>query len=334
MRADDLEHAVAIVNQTGYGLTSGLESLDEREQAIWQERICAGNLYINRGTTGAIVLRQPFGGVGKSAFGPGIKAGGPNYVAQLMDFRDRTAAELAAAPLKGTTIAGAVNPSAAVPARERLQSLELDQLIETLRVRLHDQSDFSALPREDCERLCSSLMSYDDAKVREFGVEHDHFKLVGQDNIRRYRTVPRVRIRVHRDDTAFEILARVCAAKTVGCQIVVSSPDDSHSTLTLLGELARSWTPSIAMVVESDEQLAQVVRSQGTDRVRYAAPNRVPEVVLRAVGETGVYVARAEVVSEGRVELLWYLSEQSLSVDYHRYGNLGVRGDEPRRPVE
>ena len=57
-------------------------------KTYWCERVAAGNLYVNRGTTGAIVLRQPFGGMGKSAFGPGIKAGGPNYVAQLMDFKD------------------------------------------------------------------------------------------------------------------------------------------------------------------------------------------------------------------------------------------------------
>jgi acyl-CoA reductase-like NAD-dependent aldehyde dehydrogenase len=77
MKADDLAHAIRLVNQTGYGLTSGLESLDEREQASGAG-IRAGNLYINRrATTGAIVLRQPFGGMGKSApSAPGIKAGG------------------------------------------------------------------------------------------------------------------------------------------------------------------------------------------------------------------------------------------------------------------
>ncbi|MHC4165275.1 MAG: proline dehydrogenase family protein, partial [Planctomycetota bacterium] len=66
MRADNLDHAIEIANQTGYGLTAGLESLDERERGVWQERIRAGNLYVNRVTTGAIVQRQPFGGVGKS----------------------------------------------------------------------------------------------------------------------------------------------------------------------------------------------------------------------------------------------------------------------------
>ena len=86
MEARDLDDAIELVNATGYGLTSGLESLDDREHELWRERIRAGNLYINRPTTGAIVLRQPFGGMGKSSVGPGIKAGGPNYVVPLMRF--------------------------------------------------------------------------------------------------------------------------------------------------------------------------------------------------------------------------------------------------------
>ena len=88
MRVKNLDQALSLIRGTGYGLTAGLESLDDREQAYWCHRVEAGNLYVNRGTTGAIVLRQPFEGMAKSAFGPGIKAGGPNYVAQLMDFSD------------------------------------------------------------------------------------------------------------------------------------------------------------------------------------------------------------------------------------------------------
>ena len=88
MKARDLHDAIHEANSTGYGLTSGLESLDDREHELWLDNIRAGNLYVNRSTTGAIVLRQPFGGMGKSAFGPGIKAGGPNYVAQLMTLSD------------------------------------------------------------------------------------------------------------------------------------------------------------------------------------------------------------------------------------------------------
>ncbi|MBQ6192156.1 MAG: bifunctional proline dehydrogenase/L-glutamate gamma-semialdehyde dehydrogenase [Bacteroidaceae bacterium] len=85
---DTLEEAVDLVNGLDYGLTSGLQSLDEEEQRYWKNHVLAGNLYINRGITGAIVNRQPFGGMKLSAFGPGLKAGGPNYVAQFMTIKD------------------------------------------------------------------------------------------------------------------------------------------------------------------------------------------------------------------------------------------------------
>ncbi len=80
MRARDLDEAVTFQNATGYGLTAGIHSLDENEIAAWCERVEAGNLYINRAITGAVVQRQPFGGWKRSAIGPGAKAGGPNYV--------------------------------------------------------------------------------------------------------------------------------------------------------------------------------------------------------------------------------------------------------------
>ncbi|MBO4486769.1 MAG: bifunctional proline dehydrogenase/L-glutamate gamma-semialdehyde dehydrogenase, partial [Bacteroidaceae bacterium] len=86
---DTLEQAVALVNSLDYGLTSGLQSLDEQEQRYWKNNVDAGNLYINRGITGAVVNRQPFGGMKLSAFGPGLKAGGPNYCAQFMTITDK-----------------------------------------------------------------------------------------------------------------------------------------------------------------------------------------------------------------------------------------------------
>ena len=83
MRAADLDQATAWQNQTPYGLTAGLHALDPAEIERWRENVEAGNLYVNRGTTGAIVRRQPFGGWRRSVVGPGAKAGGPNYVASL-----------------------------------------------------------------------------------------------------------------------------------------------------------------------------------------------------------------------------------------------------------
>lgn len=83
MRARDLEEALSWQNGTPFGLTAGLQALDPAEIGFWRERAEAGNLYVNRGITGAVVRRQPFGGWKRSVVGPGAKAGGPNYVASL-----------------------------------------------------------------------------------------------------------------------------------------------------------------------------------------------------------------------------------------------------------
>ncbi len=83
IEAPDFEGALELLNGTPYGLTAGLESLDLSEQAAFLERAQAGNLYLNRPITGAVVGRQPFGGQKASSFGPGFKAGGPNTVLGL-----------------------------------------------------------------------------------------------------------------------------------------------------------------------------------------------------------------------------------------------------------
>jgi RHH-type transcriptional regulator, proline utilization regulon repressor / proline dehydrogenase / delta 1-pyrroline-5-carboxylate dehydrogenase len=88
LRAEDLDHAVRLQNATAYGLTAGLHSLDPDEIDVWTNSVEAGNLYVNRSTTGAIVQRQPFGGWKRSVVGPTAKAGGPRYVASLARWHD------------------------------------------------------------------------------------------------------------------------------------------------------------------------------------------------------------------------------------------------------
>jgi RHH-type proline utilization regulon transcriptional repressor/proline dehydrogenase/delta 1-pyrroline-5-carboxylate dehydrogenase len=309
MRFDKLSEGVALVNQTGYGLTSGLESLDEREWEYWKENVRAGNLYINRVTTGAVVLRQPFGGSGKSCFGPGLKAGGPNYAAQFMEMEDGAAAKPVRTP----------------------QDAALAGLCEALRRRA---GELGAGGAALADRIAVAAVSYERSFQEEFGQEHDHFQLVGQDNFRRYRPFREVRVRVHADDSAFDLFARVCAAHATGSRVTVSGPKDfAPPALKLLEEITESWAGAIEFVEETEEELAEVVRQRQTDRVRCAAPGRVSQAVLEAAGESGICVAARPVLMEGRVELLWYLEEQSVSIDFHRYGNLGMRAGEQRAAV-
>lgn len=86
----NLEEGIKLANQTPYGLTAGIHSLDSREVDLWIKKIEAGNLYVNRSITGAIVQRQPFGGTKESSYGPGFKAGGPNYLFPFMKMENRS----------------------------------------------------------------------------------------------------------------------------------------------------------------------------------------------------------------------------------------------------
>ena len=86
MVSPDLETSVNWQNATDYGLTAGIQSLDPKECEYWIENVEAGNLYVNRGVTGAIVNRQPFGGWRRSSVGATAKAGGANYVATLRNW--------------------------------------------------------------------------------------------------------------------------------------------------------------------------------------------------------------------------------------------------------
>ena len=82
IRADDLNSALEIANSTEYALTAGIFSRSPVNIQKAREGLRAGNIYINRGITGALVGRQPFGGFGMS--GIGSKAGGPEYLLQFM----------------------------------------------------------------------------------------------------------------------------------------------------------------------------------------------------------------------------------------------------------
>jgi RHH-type proline utilization regulon transcriptional repressor/proline dehydrogenase/delta 1-pyrroline-5-carboxylate dehydrogenase len=256
MRARDLAEAVAIANEVPYGLTAGLESLDEAEQAYWLAHIEAGNLYLNRPTTGAIVGRQPFGGMKASVFGPGAKAGGPNYVRQLMRPLAATAESSTATPDHAATFAADL-----------------------------------AEPRE--------LVG----------------PLVGQDNHFRLRPMRAVLVRLAAGASGWEAERMLTAARTVGTPVLVSAiaPAEWHAGL------------GVPVTVETPEALTARLDGLSPRPERVRVSGQLAEGLQEACVARGWYVDDSPLSPDARVELLKYLREQSVSRDYHRYGNLGRR---------
>ncbi|OUT54301.1 MAG: hypothetical protein CBB71_22975 [Rhodopirellula sp. TMED11] len=315
MRYSRLEEAIEIVRRTGYGLTSGIESLDEREIELWKQTIHAGNLYVNRSTTGAIVLRQPFGGVGLSAYGPGVKAGGPHYVLPLMHLTSATSTIDATVDVATESLVAGLQP---------------------LPDWLHAASQSGLLSDGQERQLASMIHSVSQAVETEFSQEHDSVRLVGQDNLRRYRSPKSVTVRVDREDDIDATLLTLIAAIGVQTQVTVSiDPELATQAHQLLDRLGDAVPGVIHPMEESGEQLAERIAEGDVDRLRALSPltRADQQAILTACAEQFVTVIIEPVLVAGRIECLRYLDEQSVSVDYHRYGNLGRRAGESRRPV-
>lgn len=290
IKARDLAHAVKIVNDTGYGLTSGIESLDEREVNYWKENLKAGNLYINRGTTGAIVLRQPFGGMGKSAIGAGRKVGIFNYITQFVDFKEKSA-----------------------PKVSKKYTNNLTKFIEKCKTN-HKNEDFN--------KLEIALQSYLENYENEFSKAKDYANVRGEDNHFRYLPLKNVVIRVSSDDTIFEVVSRILAAKVSGVHFKVSLNNNAliKSFLEVSKEL---FSARDSLVEQSDEEFVKYIKNY--DRVIYSDISKVPTFVFEEARKSLTFIIRAKPMMEGRLELLNYFIEQSISHSFHRYGNIGAR---------
>ena len=287
MTADTLEEAIAIQNQIEYGLTAGLHSLNSEELGIWLDTIQAGNLYINRGITGAIVQRQPFGGWKKSAVGAGTKAGGPNYLAGLGDWLPAEAS--ATAPVANAAIRRILN--AAGP----------------------------ALEPAGLESVQRALASDAEAWADEFGTAKDVSGLSAERNIFRYRSLP-VTIRLSEGAPLAHLVRTVAAGVLAGSAVTVSTavelPAQLRSVLT---------AQDIDVTVESDAgwlasagHLAAAGKLSGA-RIRLIGGDA--SALAEATGGRPDLAIYAHAVTEaGRVELLPFLHEQAVSITAHRFG--------------
>ena len=291
IKAKNLEHAIKIVNDTGYGLTSGIESLDEREVSYWKENLKAGNLYVNRSTTGAIVLRQPFGGMGKSAIGAGRKVGIHNYITQFVNFTET-----------------------ATPTLTKKYSTPLTQFIDSCKTREKNGVEF--------EKLSIALQSYYENYENEFSQVKDYANVRGEDNHFRYLPLKNVLIRVSSDDSLFDTVSRILAAKVAGVHFKVSI-DNNDAIKTFLKNSEELFSSRDKFVSQTDEEMSKILYKY--DRILYSDISKVPDIVFKSAAHSLTFIVRQKPMMEGRLELLNYFIEQSISHSYHRYGNIGAR---------
>ncbi|WP_068471415.1 bifunctional proline dehydrogenase/L-glutamate gamma-semialdehyde dehydrogenase [Candidatus Protochlamydia phocaeensis] len=297
VRAETFAEALDLMNQTAYGLTAGIHSLDEREQREWLSRIEAGNCYINRTITGAIVERQPFGGCKESSFGKGSKAGGPNYLVQFMH------AEQTSLPQEGQE-----------PKGEALSFV-------------NSVGQQSLLPSEDVQRWQAAVKNYAFYYNRYFSKAHDPSLVMGQDNLQCYKPRSHLLLRGQQGDALIDLLLVMAAALICSTQLEVSIEDPAIAAQ--LHKLA--LPPSLTIVQETEQELIKRLEKGRIKRVRLLRSPSQP--LQEAFAQAACHLNRGPVLANGRLELLHLLREVSISRDYHRYGNLGDRENEPRHPL-
>lgn len=282
MYADTLEEAIAWQNDTGYGLTGGIHSLDDAEIEYWIDNVEVGNAYVNRGITGAIVQRQSFGGWKKSVMGPGAKAGGPNYVAQMGEWAD-----------------GELKPRNVDIAPASLAALH----------RLRDNLS-GKLTEDDITWLWRAAELDQLAWQEEFGRNHDRTGLVSEANIFRYRPLlTKLRVRVGEGYALREVARQVLAAAITGTATEISATPEVATQLQDLGFDVKAIT---------DEAFATDVANDPSSRVR--ALGTVPDSIYEAAVRSNSVVLDQPVLADGRRELIPYLLEQAVSVTMHRFG--------------
>ena len=297
MTAETLEEAIELQNAPEYGLTAGLHSLSADELARWIDKVEAGNVYVNRGITGAIVRRQSFGGWKKSAVGTGTKAGGPNYLVALGNWTRSPSRSIAS------------------PA---------DEHVKNLLKRIREPHAFG---REEIDFLSRAASSDAAAWAAEFGVGHDPSRLGVERNILRY--VPhQVHVRLDSEGSLADAMRVVAAGMTAGAPISLSTARAlpvavggalAEAGVEIVEENDADWRAALRHVAGTPIGELAGGRFEGA-RIRYVGQD--PASVYAALGgrpDIGVY--DGEVTEAGRVEMLPFLKEQAVSITAHRYGN-------------
>lgn len=298
MEAKDLDQAIGFQNAVEYGLTGGIHSLETSEVEQWLDQVQVGNAYVNRGITGAIVQRQPFGGWKKSSVGLGSKAGGPNYLMLFGEWQD---AAPGSAP--STAIAG---PAAGLFTAVR---------------------DKELLSEEDL--IWARAAATDDLRwwEQEFSTATDKTGLDSEANIFRYLP-EEVLLRVGEDAPAREVVRTLAAAAVAGSPVTVSyAPGAEKNTRNTLKALSSGR--GLTLVKETDGHFARKLVSGAHDAgigVRVRVLGTLPdEVREQAASRPEVALLDDAVTSSGRVELRYWLKEQSVSMTLHRFGNASRR---------
>ena len=155
----------------------------------------------------------------------------------------------------------------------------------------------------------------------EFSVAKDYVGIRGEDNLFSYTKIKNLAYRVCKEDSLRDILGVVLAANIAEIELLVSFDENSH--MESAKELCQKLGFKVKFLKEVKEDFVSKISDY--ERIRYHLAPNVNDEIYKEASSLAKIVIREKPLLNGRFEFLFYHNEKSLSISYHRYGNLGIR---------
>lgn len=282
-----VKEAVSLSNSLSYGLTAGIHSLDETEKKYWLENIEVGNAYLNRGITGAIVHRQPFGGVKSSSFGRGLKAGGPNYLVQLMHIKEKQCQKYNI-------------PMGIMPKLDAFHQILIKK-------------------KGNRYKTFFNAYVYYVRAYNEMHLFQDHSNIRGQENYTLYKCVKKCRVFIQTHNSELDYIRVLTALMILNVEFdIIISPEYKNE---LFDEISNRYKLKIIRCAENHFYKNLLKQEEGVNRFIGSLTDKVKEEAAKLF----IYVQGLPVYQFGKLELLNYLYAMTVSDQFHRYGSLGKK---------
>jgi len=290
MKVNGIEDALRIQNSGKFGLTGGIQSLNPKEISRWSNEVRVGNAYINRSITGAIVKRQPFGGWGHSSFGPGAKAGGPDYVMNFSSWK------VMGQPIHQSKPGKPLND-------------QIEELIANLNL------------SKSADEMRNAVGHYLWVYEKIFSKTHDPANLLPEVNLLQYQPHQTICYRIEAVEPLTQIFLSAIGSLLTGIDLDVSVPNNSL-TKDQVHSLIQHKT--IRVYQESTEELSSRIESmKAYERpliIRYAGQTNLS--LHQTANRYHLCIINGKVIENGRLELRHWFREKCISETTHRYGNL------------
>lgn len=292
VRQSRLDGAIDVQNSLEYGDVAGLYSTDPDEVEHWLSRIEAGSLFVNRDSATALPHRQPRGGWKRSSIGTAKKSGGPNHLVSRVKWRS---------------------------AERRNQSATLHLRGLDSRITALIEAAQPSLSYDEFESVRQGALSDALAWDKQFGQVTELAGLGVERNLLRYRPAS-VAIRAGEGAPLHWLLRTLIAGVRAKSPLTLSVAAGLPSGVR---EAVSEF--SISVFVETAEEFSERVANTTPERVRFVGDDTTAEVdaLLSTLAiDNPIGVFNDQVTTVGRIELLAYVKEQSISILNHRLGRI------------